>query len=195
MIKAIFIDGDGMALRECELFSESFSREHSVPLEKITPFFTGPFRQCQRGQADLKKELEPFLLLWGWKDGVDAFLQYWFAKSAVADEQVIAEVKKLREKGYTCYLATNQEKYRGDYIKKTIRFEDHFDGFFFSYDLGYQKSDKGFFHTIMRKLGLEPDEIVYFDDEDKNVEVAKELGILAKKYTTPVAFAEEVAFL
>lgn len=181
-IKAVFVDGDGMTIRECRYFSEEYSEEHGVPLEKITPFFTGPFRMCQRGQADLKKELVPYLATWGWKGSVDEFLAYWFTTRTIAEPEILAVIDRLREKGYKCYLSSNNEKYRGEYLKHNLDFGTRFDGFYYSWERGYQKSDKGFFHTILRELGLRSEEVIVWDDEAKNVETAKELGIDARLY-------------
>jgi putative hydrolase of the HAD superfamily len=195
MIKALFFDGDGLAIKQTRYFSDVYAEENNLPPDRVNPFFRGPFRLCQRGQANLKVELIPYLEAWGWKGTVDEFLNKWFVTSTEADERVMAIVQALRTKGYKCYMVSNQEKFRGEYISKTLQFEKHFDGVFYSYNLGYQKSDKGFFHTILRELKLLPEEVMLWDDNDSNFQTAKELGIVAKRYTTFEEFEKEIKAL
>lgn len=56
MTKAVIFDSDGM-LSHGPRFSEHYAREHGILIEEMTPFFTGPFKKCLVGQADLKEEL------------------------------------------------------------------------------------------------------------------------------------------
>lgn len=168
-------------------FSEHYAREHGVPLEAMTPFYRGEFRLCQTGKADLKEAVAKYLPGWGWNKGADAFLEYWFTTDAEADEQVFEVVRQLREKGVKVYLATDQEKYRAQYLLDKLGFKDKLDGCFFSCNLGYQKSEPEYFQKIMQELGVSADDLVYWDDDQKNVDVAKSLGIDARFYSN---FAE-----
>jgi len=176
-IKAILLDADGLLLKQQRYFSEIYSEQYKVPSELIIPFFKTKFGDCQRGVADMKEELVTFLKQWGWNKTVEEFLDYWFSSCTEIDSDVLEMVESLRGKGFKCYLATDQDKYRGEYIKKNLGLENHLDGFFYSYELGYSKMEEGFFENVLRKLNLEPSEVMFCDDDEKNVEVAKKLGI------------------
>ena len=85
-----------------------------------------------------------------------------------------------------CYLATNQEKYRGAFMKETM-FANEFDGFFISAELGAKKPDAVFFQKVLTQLmqqheGLQPSDIVFFDDTMDNIDGAAQLGISAHYY-------------
>jgi putative hydrolase of the HAD superfamily len=178
-IKAILLDADGLLLKRQKYFSEIFSEQYNIPAESIIPFFKTKFRDCQRGTADVKEELVPFLKKWKWSGTVENFLDYWFASCTEVDEEVLKIMQEIRKKNIKCYLSADQEKYRGEYIKNNLGLEKNLDGFFFSYELGYSKSEKEFFEKILEKLNLQPSEVIFLDDEAENVEVAKKLGILA----------------
>lgn len=180
-MKILLLDADGVVLKKHGYFSEHFAREYNIPVEDITPFFKNEFRLCQQGKMDVKEVLAEYLPKWEWKKGVDDFLNYWFETDTHIDEEVFGEVDRIREKGIKCYLATDQEKYRAEYIRNLLR--EQLDGFFFSCEIGFSKSEPEFFEAVVPKLGIEPAEIVYFDDDEKNVEVAKRLGIDARFYT------------
>ena len=182
-MKAFLFDADGVVLKKHEeLFSVRFAREHGAPLEEVSAFFKNRFRLCQEGKTDLKKELEPLLPTWGWKEGVDAFLDYWFEGDVELNKEVMKAVYEFKKKGVKCYLATDQERYRAEYIQNLLGKE--FDGLFFSYKLGRRKSDPRFFEEVLKELELPASEVSYRDDDEKDVEVAKGVGIDARFYKT-----------
>jgi putative hydrolase of the HAD superfamily len=183
MIKAILFDADGVVLKKYkEYFSLQFAREYGAPLDEVTEFFKTTFKECQEGRADLKEELEKLLPKWGWKNGTDAFLEYWFTTDVEVDSEVLRVIEEYRRKGIKCYLATDQEKYRGEYLRKKVGLDMYFDECFFSCELGASKSHPEFFVQVLARLNLPASEVAYRDDDKKNVEVAKGLGIDAKFY-------------
>lgn len=175
-IKAVLLDADGLMFKKERYFSEILHEQHGVPAESVIPFFKTRYRDCQRAAADLKEELVPYLKQWQWEGDVESFLDFWFSQSVV-DEDVLNVVRDLRSKGLKCYLATDQEKYRAEYIRKNLGLERELDGFFFSFEVGYSKSDADFFKTILETLHLAPEDVIFFDDEEKNIETANGLGI------------------
>jgi putative hydrolase of the HAD superfamily len=193
MIKALLIDGDGATIKKTKYFSDVYAEEYKIPEEKLRPFFKDKFRLCQRGKADLKKEVEPYLKGWGWHGSVDEFLDYWFHTQTIPNQPVLDLLKEIRARGIKCYLVTDQERYRANYITNNLRFKDYFDELFYSCDLGYSKSQKEFFEIIIKRLNLKPEEIIYWDDED--IEMAKEVGINASVFTSDQNFKEEVNLL
>ncbi len=60
-MRFLLLDVDGVVLQKGEYFSERFSRDYSVPLTEVIPFFKSPLVACQKGEADLGRELEPYL--------------------------------------------------------------------------------------------------------------------------------------
>lgn len=182
-MKTVLIDADGVTLKkQKEFFSERFAREYGAPPDELQNFFKNEFRLCQVNKSDLKEELGKRLSVWGWDKGVDAYLAWWFENDAQPDEMVLAEVKRLREQGVVCCLATDQEKYRGQYIRERLGFKDLFDRCFFSYELGYSKEEPKFFTTVLQQLNTTPAETIFWDDDEKNVAVAKSVGIDARFY-------------
>lgn len=185
MIKAILFDADGVVLvKHKEYFSERFAREYNAPIEELRMFFRTEFPECQEGKRDLKEELGKRLPGWNWGKGVDAFLEYWFANDIVLDHDVFAKVQQFKDQGIDCYLATDQEKYRAEYLRKNCKLDEVFTGCFFSCELGVRKDSPEFFEKVIEKLDIEPSEIAYFDDDQKNVNVAKGLGINARFYSS-----------
>lgn len=183
IMKVLLFDADGVILKSNEYFSERFARDHSVPVEEIIPFFKNEFRVCQEGKADLKAELEKYLPKWKWDKSVDDFIDYWFTTDAQVNEELFVYIQKLRAQGITCYLASDQEKYRAEYLRNVLGFKQKLDGCFFSCELGFKKSQPEFFEIVVKELNVEPHEIVYFDDEQGNMDTAISVGIDARLYS------------
>ncbi len=118
---------------------------------------------------------------WGWQKSVDEFLKYWYDYENKVDNRVLDFVIDLRQKGFKCYLASDHSKYRADDLMDNV-LGQYFDGGFFSGYLGCDKEDKNFYQSVLKKLKLKPEEILFIDDEEENVEVARKMGLKAVFY-------------
>lgn len=179
-IKAIVFDADGVVINSPDYFSIQYEKELGVSNDIIQPFFKGRFRDCVVGKADLKEELALLLDDWEWKGSPESLMKYWFKAEHYIDERVVNEIKMLKQRGIKCYLGTQQEKYRMEYIKKEMGFKKIFDKSYSSCDIGYEKSEKQFFEYIFDDLNrnktIKPEEIMFWDDKQSIVNVAKESG-------------------
>lgn len=179
MIKHILFDADGV-LVHAEMWSNELQRRYGVTHEQVQPFYRGIFQETLSDKRDLKEIIEPYLKEWGWPKTVDAFLNEWFEYEHILDEAFISYIQKLRAKGIKCYVATNQEKYRGQYMIDKMGFGNSFDKVFVSAHLGTQKPAEQFFHKIVDELGANKDEVLFWDDDKQNIAGAKEYGIHAE---------------
>lgn len=192
MIKVLIFDADGVLING-GIFSKRFSKEYNINISKINPFFDGPFKDCLIGKADLKEVLIPHLEEWGWKDGIDSFLEYWFSTEHSIDQELIDYIQEHRKNGIKCVMATNQEKYRADYLFNKIGFVNSFDKMYVSAHLGYKKTNKEFFEKLVSDLvDIKKDEILFWDDDIENINIAKEFGINAELYTTFEDFKQKM---
>lgn len=204
MITHLLLDADHVLINKPELWSAKYCREYGVPYESVLPFFTGDFQACLVGKADLKRLLPPWLDRWEWDEGVDAFLRYWFQAEHFIDSELLEEIERLRAAGMKMYVATNQERYRTEYMLEAMGFARQFDGMLASYDLGAVKPDPTFFAAAYDRLCREhlrsgsaagdhssevketeavfKDHILFFDDDPENVAGARAFGIRAERY-------------
>lgn len=193
MITTALFDIDGViGKKRKEYFSVRYARERGVPEEKIVKFFTGPFQSCIIGEADLKEVLPSYLKEWGWRKSVDEFLAYWFESEKELNIDVLKQIEKLRDNDIEVYLASQQEKYRAAYILRTEGLADRVDGAFFSCVLGFKKDDPRFFEKILKRIGVTAPEVIYWDDEEENITVAKRVGITTHLYSDYATFENQV---
>jgi putative hydrolase of the HAD superfamily len=184
MIKVVLFDADGVLING-EMFSLILERDYGIPTEKTTPFYTGPFQECLTGKVDLKKVIIPYLKEWGWENSVDEFLSSWFKAEHTVDEEIIEYIQGLRSNGIKCYVATNQEKYRAEYMLEQMGFKDKFDKIYASAHLGHQKPDLKFYESVLKDISrANKDEVLFWDDSPAKVDGAIKFGIHGEVYTS-----------
>lgn len=193
MIKAILFDADGVIIQTTELFSQRLNREYGISVERTRPFFSGAFQNCLIGKADLKKELVLYLAGWGWKKSVDEFMDYWFQSEHKIYEPLVEEIYTLRQRGIRCYLATNNEKYQTEYMLKIMGLLNVFDGVLSSSGLGHLKHHAKYYEQVFMQLhDVKQDEILLWDDNEKNIEMARQMGLHAELYTSFEDYREKM---
>jgi len=180
MIKAVLFDADGVILKKREKhFSQRLAKDYGIKVPMS--FFRNVYPKVRVGRADLKSELAKRMRDWGWEKSVEELLDYWFLPENKINNQVLDLVQKLRRKGIKCYLVSDNSKYRADDVMKNV-LGKFFDGGFFSCNLGHTKEEKKFFKLVLKKINLKPKDVLFFDDEKENTEVAKSVGINAFFY-------------
>lgn len=192
MIRVVLFDVDGVLAGHIP-FSKRLADDFDITPDITAPFFKGPFKECLLGKADLKHELSSYLPIWNWQDSLDDFLTYWFTSEHHINEPVVLVAQQLRQHGITCYLATNQERYRTAYILQEMGFASCFDGTFSSAYIGYMKPQAEFFDHILHTLGdMDAREILFWDDTLENIVTARDLDLHAELYSSFDDFMEKM---
>lgn len=191
MIKHILFDADGVLVHG-DMFSLVLEDRYGISHKTTQPFYQGIFNDSLIGKADLRKIIEPYLKEWGWPKTVDDFLEEWFSYEHVLDEEIIAYIQKLRAKGIGCYVATNQEKYRAQYMIDRMGFKDSFDKLYSSGHLGMLKPALEYYDKVVKDIGAKKDEVLFWDDRMENVVAAKKFGIHAEFFDSFDLFKQKM---
>lgn len=187
MIRAVLLDVDGVLAIPEELFSRKYAVSKGWEPQRFHNFFVGEFQQTLLGKLDLKELITRHQALWQWEGDINHLLDQWFQSENVPNKPLLSYVKILRST-VPCYLATNQERYRGEFIKQVMF--PGFDGYFISNEMGIKKPDVAFFEKTIQVLqssipGILPAEILFLDDTPSHISGAKAAGISAHLYKSP----------
>ena len=134
-----------------------------------------------RGRADVVPLLAEALLA----NGSDADAQrvyddLWLAFEVSPESLAVAAA--LRASGVGVHLATNQDRGRAAYMKAELGYDEVFDSAFYSSDLGWAKPSAEFFTHAVDALGASPDEVLFVDDSQANVDGARAAGLHAERW-------------
>lgn len=188
MKKILLLDADGVAIVPRErYFSDRYSEEFGVSKDLIMPFFKNEFNDCLIGKREVREVFieQNMLAKWGWKDTPEELFAYWWAGENTRFEEVLSLVRELRKEGVKCYLTTDQEKNRAEYMWHGMGLAQDLDGAFFSYQLGVRKTDALYWQKLLQELGNpNPADVEFWDDDEENVDTAKTAGIDAHFFTS-----------
>lgn len=185
--RAVIFDVDGVLTTHGVSFSKTYAQKLNKDYRPFRDFFQGEFQKTLIGKADLKQLILDHDFVWETKGNVDGLLKKWFEAEYQPNESLLNFVPELRAAGVYCYIATNQERYRGAYIKN-VMFPEQFDGYFVSALVGRKKPDPDFFTSIIKLIqkdipGIDTKEILFIDDSQENVEGARQVGLESLLYT------------
>ena len=141
----------------------------------------GPFLQLEEGAISEEQ----------FRDAVRQFIA-----GEVTDEQIDSafcdflvgipkyRLEQLRQlkKSYNIYMLSNtnsimwRSRIAEDFRQEGLEREDYFDGIVTSFEARSIKPDTKIFHTVVEKLGINPDETLFLDDSQKNLDAAAQLG-------------------
>jgi putative hydrolase of the HAD superfamily len=141
----------------------------------------------------MRRVLPSFLEEWGWEGTLDDFVNTWLEVENAVDQRVVETVLSLRQNGYTCCLATSQERYRAEHMTNVMGFSMIFDRLFFSCHLGCAKPDHAYYRRIEEELGIEGEQVLFWDDTVMNVESARACGWNAEVYVSFEDFKQRLA--
>ena len=88
---------------------------------------------------------------------------------------MLALVRQLRQEGFLVGLLSDQTEWL-DRLDDEYRFYREFDRLYISYQLGKGKRDPSLYDDIARDLGLEPQQILFIDDNPGNIKRAASRG-------------------
>ncbi len=187
MNRIILLDVDGVLIVPPKSFSEQYCERYGVdPSVQARFYATQEFRQASLGSFDLKEAIRIHRDLWQWSGSPDELMALWFEGENYPNTELLELVAAFRDRGIGVYLATQQERYRKQWLESVV-FKDRLDGIFCSCDLGCDKQEDGFWQGVLGRLGeiypdMAPQSIAYFDDRQRLVEKAREFGIDANLY-------------
>ena len=178
-MKLIAWDFDGVLNKGHQGGFDAWQAEFEADLGVSAAVFTdfifsdGKFNAVLNGERDLLDLLTDYTKTHAVPHAPEAVLDYWLAKDAVIDTQVLSWLTACPIQGV---IATNNEHRRADYMWEVMGFKAHMAKIFASGPLGVKKPDGRFFAAIEEWSSLAPADILLIDDAEKNIHAASARG-------------------
>jgi 2-haloacid dehalogenase len=96
-------------------------------------------------------------------------------------------LEELLQQGVRCYALTNMERETYPLRLRRFPFMGRFAGTVVSSHEGVAKPDPEIFRRLLDRFGLEPGRTIMIDDSPPNIETAASLGMVAVRFTSPIA--------
>jgi putative hydrolase of the HAD superfamily len=133
------------------------------------------------GHRDFAEGLAEVARRWQCAVGIERLLGVW--TEIHVEREVVDLVLALRERGWTCHLATNQEKHKARHMSEVLGYRGLFDREFYSCFLGVAKPALVYFSTIAEALALPPGSILFIDDRPENIRAAQQAGMHGAEFS------------
>ena len=124
-------------------------------------------------------------------EGDDDFLTNKIINGFQIRHWMIELVRGLRSKGYVLGILSDQTHWLNE-LDSRDHFYHEFDHVYNSYYLGKGKSDPSIFTDVVNKLNLQPAEVLFIDDSEKNVQTARKMDLRAILYVNRERFVSEL---
>ena len=115
-----------------------------------------------------------------------------FFESYYPHEESVTLLKELRKKKVKIAFLSNSPKDRTEYLNKKYNFIILFDFGLFSFEAHAWKPDTEIYQQFLEKFDINPKDIIYIDDVEKNLAPAKELGMKTVLFQTTAQLKKEL---
>ena len=109
-------------------------------------------------------------------------------------KEVFKVVEELKKDGYKVYFLSNTELPAVDYFFDN-HYDKYFDGQMFSCVEGLVKPDRKIYELEIERFNIKPEESIFIDDKEENVEGSEEIGIKGIVFKSTGQFIKELKIL
>jgi 2-haloacid dehalogenase len=177
LYRRLFADLDEMEQFLARVCTDAWHRQHDLGAD------IG--ESCQRLAS-----LHP-----GYRDMIMAWAERGEEMAAGQFDETVDVLSEVKAAGQRCYALSNMEPEAFAIRCERFPFMKLFDGCIISGIEGVAKPDVRIFELLLDRYELDPVAIVFVDDSEPNVEVARELGITAVHYTSAQQLRKELRAL
>jgi FMN phosphatase YigB (HAD superfamily) len=108
------------------------------------------------------------------------FLEAWYSifGQPIIPDAILASLARI----VPMWTLSNTNRLHFDFMQRHFAFLGHFEGFVLSHEVGAMKPDDRIFLAALEKTRTRPEEVLFVDDQEVNVQAALSLGIDAFQF-------------
>ena len=107
-------------------------------------------------------------------------------------DDVLNFAKELKVKGYKIFILSNETKEAQDYKVDKFKLQQIFNKIYCSADIGMTKRNPDAFKILVNNEKLNPEETLFIDDREHNLEMARTFGMKVIFYKNLEQLKEEI---
>jgi len=111
---------------------------------------------------------------------------------STANPRMTGWQQKLKAAGFRTAILSNMGDTVLEILCQTHAWIANFDEVIWSYELKLAKPDPAIYHAMLAKVGTKPEETLFIDDREENIEAARALGIKTHLFTTVEALIADL---
>lgn len=175
MIKTIVFDIGGVCLTEVD-WAMIIGDKYNLPINDVRELIQENYKKCASSSEKCKtfwiglKEKYNINDTW---ENIRASL----INSILLMQETVNLIRKLRKNGYEMLFFSNSHIDLTPEIVEKYNLMKEFDNGLFSHEYPFFKPDKKFYEKLLTITISKPDEIVYIEDKENNLNIAKELDM------------------
>lgn len=156
-----------------------YLEEHGISLKKYLDKIHDLIVLHDIGKIDEKRFLQECSRIVGVEIPYDQC--HYVYRDGTLNRPLIDIIKKLKTKYKITLLSNNNREYVQEYIYKP-GLDKLFDVMVVSYETGYRKPAPEIYKILIQKLGVEPNEILFLDDDSSKLGAAEAQGLQTLVY-------------
>lgn len=193
MIKTILFDYNGIFAPDSGNWNcyRNFTQKTALTDEKLSKIWDKYNSTIFVGEEKLIDFLNEVTKVSGNKLSADKLLNSYLNDITIY-EDALNFARQLKKKGFNLIILSNETKEAADYKVKKYQLKKIFNRLYFSANIGMTKRNPKAFKLVISNENLNPKEILFIDDREHNVAMAKIFGMKGIVYKNLNQLEQEI---
>jgi putative hydrolase of the HAD superfamily len=186
MIKAVLFDLGGVYFEDgTDKFLKILSKTTDKPYEELYPIFRkGKSLEYRKNKITGKEFFNWAAKKLDTKLSGNELNRMWVSQYTEIPG-IKQSIKKLKKRGIKVTILSDNVPERIIFLQKKYCFLDLFDDIVLSYEVNLTKASTKIFKLALSRIGIKhPKDVIFVDDREVNLKVAKKMGIKTIQYTS-----------
>lgn len=181
MVKAVIFDFGGVVGSDSDAWDINFleiKKLTGLSCVQLEKFFIKHWKKLKIGKEDTVDFWKDIITSKNLKIPPEKLEKTYLPKITINND-VLDIVENIKLKGVLVTLLPNTARQWMDFKVKKFKLDQIFDKIYSSAHLGIAKPEPEIFEYALKDLNLAPEEVIFIDNQQNNVNSAKKLGIKA----------------